>query len=164
MQCGLRVGFFLKRFCDEPADAVCERCKRDVCPAHIAPAQLSTTTDGQVLCVECLPSTSSRSSQEDYDDSYDDSTSYSSTGSSYSRGSSNEFEAGGGEFGGGGSSSGWIPAARLGKGETGGAGKSPASDTPADALTRQGFTAEDIAAFDQVAAAGKDRNEDLYDS
>lgn len=165
MACAIQVGYFLARLCGEPTACTCAKCRRETCRAHS-----KSSSAGEWLCVECFAGSSSRrSTRDDSSDSIgssSSSSSSSSTSSASSGGSSSsaDFEQGGGAFGGGGSSGGWIPAAPLGGGNAGVGPQTPrAPGMPGDALREQGFTPEDIAAFDQVSS-GEALEDEVYDS
>lgn len=162
MGCSVQVGYFLVRSCNEPAFGACAKCLRQICRSHSRPRG-----DGEALCVECFAAAAPSRPADESGLSDSSSAGYSSSSRSPSSSSASpaSYEAKGGQFGGGGSSSGWIPAAPLGGSEgLPSSGIAPDLSNAADALARQGFSPEDIAAFDQVTAGEDKENPDVYDS
>lgn len=126
-------------------------CERAICAEHLR-ADLAPDGAERLRCVECLRSSSSRRRRDDDDFLSSDRSRGVVIGAASSSGSSDDAawsDQSGGAFGGGGATGGWDAA------EGGGVAGKDAPDA---------FSAEDLAAFDTIAEADKDRGSPGYDS
>ncbi|MFY2556827.1 hypothetical protein ACN469_04300 [Corallococcus terminator] len=90
--CEVSTGFLFSHACGLPAGALCPRCGKRVCDAH-----LSSNQEGALVCTSCAAagddgSEDDGSTHEDSDDasSYYEDYGYYGSGSSWSRGSSKD--------------------------------------------------------------------------
>jgi hypothetical protein len=139
--CARMTGVFFVRRCPRSAVAQCARCGQPTCEEHLR-------DEGELaaICVGCVPA--ARRRLVDDGDAVLVATATASAGGDTSTASATESwsDVGGGEFGGAGATGGWE--------------ESGAATAPSDS----GFSPQDYAAFDAMAAADARSGPTGYDS